>query len=107
MRMVKDPDKLTQAAYSEWAEGVESVRYIRCMNHLAIPAYNDNEGPGECTACVVEAVKKGLDNLLLDLYPLTIANASMSASEQRFFADDVAAHIGNLCALLSNPKPKL
>jgi hypothetical protein len=44
----------------------------------------------------IEAIDLGLSGLLLDLYPLTIANAPLPPGEQRQFADDVAAHIGAL-----------
>jgi hypothetical protein len=47
-----------------------------------------------------DLVAAGLNELLLDLYPLTIANASMRAGEQRQFAKDVAGHIGKIRAHL-------
>lgn len=53
---------------------------------------------------VAQAVEV-LSELLLDLYPLTIANGSMSAGEQRQLADDMASHVGairdRLCAALT------
>lgn len=45
-----------------------------------------------------------LQGLLLDLYPLTIANAPMDAGDQRLFADDIAAHIGAIRAMLIKRK---
>lgn len=48
----------------------------------------------------IQVIDAKLDGLLLDLYPLTIANAPLPAGEQREFAEDVAKHIGAIRQIL-------
>ena len=46
--------------------GIESVIYIRCIRHKAVPQENANEsGGGECGACVAEA-KEGVITAIID-----------------------------------------
>lgn len=46
---------------SEFEDGIESVLYIRCMEHRFVPAYNHNEVTGaECAACAVIPLQKRL-----------------------------------------------
>src|SRR5271156_684302 len=41
-----------------YTDGVESVLYIRCMFHRAVPAYNSTEGMGECAACAISKIEE-------------------------------------------------
>jgi hypothetical protein len=48
----------------------------------------------------IHEISERLDGLLLDLYPLSIANAPMSARDLRELVDDMGAHIGLIRQLL-------
>ena len=64
MRQIEDRgseivDQNIRAAYNE---GIESVIYIRCMEHRNISAMNKSEGDGECAVC---AVKEREESIIL------------------------------------------
>jgi hypothetical protein len=60
-----------------FSEGVESVLYIRCMEHRAAPKINEAEsGQGECGECIRQQCWKDMLGLLASV----IADTSKSAS---------------------------
>jgi hypothetical protein len=97
-------EELPQALKDQLIERMknESLTDELVDSYLEIPVELDEESMERITKRFKEKLRderktildEELNDILLDLYPMTIANASLSAQEQRLFADDVANHIG-------------
>lgn len=58
----------TAARNADFTEGVESVIYIRCMEHREVPQYNTAEISGaECAACEAERWRQAVARMFASL----------------------------------------
>lgn len=74
MRQIEDhlPEKCSEFHRVAYTDGIESVLYIRCMKHVAHPALNSEEEPGECPICAIDKLNevhvREIRNMALDAY---------------------------------------
>lgn len=86
--IIEGVEPLPEEDHTHFIRGVESVLYIRCMQHFKVPQYNENEAGGaECATCEVESERAKVEHVAKDAAE-TIVGVGVEADKRIRVAED-------------------